>query len=270
MEKEENKNTKINQFSTRTDFSVVRTPARIAVYDDLKAPPKILEIRPDLTNNYIEKLSSSVYDEANKKGGKIPYTVIREICENFIHAHFSEIVVSILDNGNTIRFADQGPGFIDKTNAQLPGFTSATESMKQYIRGVGSGLPTVKDYLQYSQGYLKIDDNLNNGAVVTISLLENLKNSSAFSKKDKDKSNINYLNKMKQLSPNLNLREIEILKLFLSEGPLGVTEIHNNTNIPPSSIHQILIHLQQSGLIEQLPNKKRILTDLGFTICNSL
>ena len=166
---------------SRVDLSVVRTPARIAVYDDLKAPPKVLTINPDLTNNFIEKLSSSIYDESNKKGGKIPYTVIREIAENFIHASFCEVVVSILDNGNTIRFSDQGPGFSDIENAKLPGFTSATESMKQYIRGVGSGLPTVLDYLNFSDGNLKIENNLKNGSVVTISMLENLKSSSAFS-----------------------------------------------------------------------------------------
>ena len=36
--------------------------------------------------------------------------VIREIVENFVHAHFAEPIISILDGGDTIRFADQGPG----------------------------------------------------------------------------------------------------------------------------------------------------------------
>ena len=43
--------------------------------------------------------------------------VIREIVENFIHAHFVEPIISILDGGNTIRFADQGPGIEDKERA---------------------------------------------------------------------------------------------------------------------------------------------------------
>ena len=265
MEDKENKRSQ-----TREDLSVVRTAARIAVYDDLKAPPKIVDVNPDITNNFIEKLSSTIYDEANKNGGKIPYTVIREISENFIHAQFKEIVVSILDNGNTIRFTDQGPGFSDIENAQLPGFTSATESMKQYIRGVGSGLPTVKDYLDYSEGNIKIENNLSNGAVVTISMLENLKVSSAFSEFDKKQSDIKYNEKMTKLSPNLNVREQAVLKLFMTEGPLGVTQIHKLTNIPMASVHKILLNLEQSGLLEKFPNKKRILSDQGFAVTNLL
>lgn len=269
---EENKKYKTSSFdkrNSRHDLSVARTPARIAVYDNLKAPPHIIKINPDITNNYIEKLSSTVYDEANKKGGSIPYTVIREICENFIHAHFSEIVVSILDGGNTIRFTDQGPGFIDINNAQLPGFTSATEDMKQYIRGVGSGLPTVKDYLTYSDGNIKIENNLENGAVVTISVLENLKTSYAFSDKDKNDSNNKYIDKLNSLSPNLSEREIQILKLILTEGALGITELHKITSYPLSSIYKILKDLEDFSLIETLPNKKRTLSDFGFNVINN-
>ena len=42
--------------------------------------------------------------------------------------------------------------------------------MKRYIRGVGSGLPIVREYLDYSHGTISIEDNLGTGAVVTISL----------------------------------------------------------------------------------------------------
>ena len=254
----------------REDFSVVRTPARIAVYDDLKAPPRVIDVSPDITNNFIENLASTIYDEANKKGSKIPYTVIREISENFIHARFTEIVVSILDNGNTIRFTDQGPGFTDTENAQLPGFTSATEGMKQYIRGVGSGLPTVKDYLNYSDGNLKIENNLENGAVVTISMLENLSSSSAFSDFDKKQSDTKYVEKMTKLSPTLSAREREVLKLFLTEGDLGVTQVKDLLNIPLSSTHKILTSLEQSGLVQRVGNKRRILSDQGFAVASIL
>lgn len=104
-------------------------------------------------------------------GGTIPYTVIREVSENFIHARFKEVVVSILDKGNTIRFADHGPGIPSKEKAQMPGFSSAVEPMKNYIRGVGSGLPIVREYLESSHGTITIEDNLGTGAVVTVSLV---------------------------------------------------------------------------------------------------
>ena len=265
-----NEKTEINKAFQREDLSVVRTPARIAVYDDLKAPPRVIDISPDITNTFIEKLSSTIYDEANKKGGQIPYTVIREITENFIHASFKEIVVSILDNGSTIRFADQGPGFSNVEQAQLPGFTSATEAMKQYIRGVGSGLPTVKDYINYSEGDIKIENNLKDGAVVTISMLKNLKSSVAYSDFDKKQSEIKYVEKMNKLSPSLTLREQQILKLFMTEGPLGISQIHELSNIPLSSVHKILSNLEESGLIQTIGNKKRILSDQGFAVVNIL
>ena len=69
-----------------------------------------------------------------------------------IRDSFKEVVVSILDKGNTIRFADHGPGIPSKEKAQMPGFSSAVEPMKNYIRGVGSGLPIVREYLESSHG----------------------------------------------------------------------------------------------------------------------
>lgn len=152
------------------DFTYVDATARIALYDDLKSAPRITEIPPGETDAFIEALASAVYEQAHASGGAIPYTVIREVSENFIHAQFAEMVVTILDRGNTIRFADQGPGIPNKENAQLPGFSSAREPMKKYIRGVGSGLPIVKEYLEFSHGSITIEDNLGRGSVVTLSV----------------------------------------------------------------------------------------------------
>nr|WP_172135720.1 ATP-binding protein [Adlercreutzia sp. ZJ473] len=152
------------------DYAYVSATARIALYDDLRSAPRVTEIPPAETGAYIENLASKVYEQARAAGGAIPYTVIREVSENFIHARFKEIIVSILDRGSTIRFADQGPGINHKDKAQLPGFSSAVEPMKKYIRGVGSGLPIVKEYLEFSHGTISIEDNMGAGSVVTISM----------------------------------------------------------------------------------------------------
>lgn len=152
------------------DFTFAPGVARIAIYDDLLSAPHMIEIPPAETGAYIENIASTIYEQARRAGGVIPYTVIREVSENFIHARFKEIVVSILDRGNTIRFADQGPGILHKDKAQEPGFSSAIEPMKDYIRGVGSGLPIVKEYLESSHGTISIEDNMGTGSVVTISL----------------------------------------------------------------------------------------------------
>lgn len=153
------------------DYAFVETVGRIALYDDLRSAPRVVEINPAETAAYIEALASTIYEQSHGAGGTIPYTVIREVSENFIHAHFKEVVVSILDKGNTIRFADHGPGIPSKEKAQMPGFSSAVEPMKNYIRGVGSGLPIVREYLESSHGTITIEDNLGTGAVVTVSLV---------------------------------------------------------------------------------------------------
>ena len=79
------------------DYTYVQTVARIAQYDDLRSAPRITEIQPAPTADFIEHLASKIYEQAKMAGGTIPYTVIREVSENFIHARFAEIIVSILE-----------------------------------------------------------------------------------------------------------------------------------------------------------------------------
>ncbi len=234
------------------DYSFISSPARIAVYDNLQSSPRVIQIPGAPTHEYIEHIASITYQNAAALGGLIPYTVIREVSENFIHANFNEIVVSILDRGNTIRFSDQGPGIQQKDLVQLPGFTSATESMKQYIRGVGSGLPIVKDYLNISHGTISIEDNINQGSVVTISLITQ---PSALFTPDK--------------IPNLTENEITILKALLPQQTLGVTDINKVTNLPVASIYNAFSKLEEKELVKKI-NKKRCLTDKGHQIALSL
>ena len=119
---------------------------------------------------YLEETTNTVYQCMKEQGGRISLMVIREIVENFIHAHFAEPIISILDGGDTIRFADQGPGIDDKERAFDFGVTSANSKMKRYIRGTGAGFPMVQEYLENAGGAVSIEDNMGNGTVVTVSL----------------------------------------------------------------------------------------------------
>lgn len=161
--------TNINN-ETQFNFDFVKSVARIACYDDFKAAPRVTVIEPAPTDEFIMNLATATYEQSKMLGGKIPFTIIKEVSENFIHARFREMTISIYDEGNTIRFADQGPGINDKDKVKMPGYSSAVEPMKQYIRGVGSGLPIVRDYFEEKHGSVTIDDNVQSGAVVTISL----------------------------------------------------------------------------------------------------
>lgn len=149
----------------------VRYPARIAVFDDAAAAPRVVVVEPADIRTYLEEITATVTRLASEQGGKIPFTVIREVVENLIHAYFIEPTISILDGGNTIRFSDQGPGIQDKGLALKYGTTSATAEMKRYIRGVGSGLPYAQQWLQDKGGSLTVEDNIHNGTVVTVSLV---------------------------------------------------------------------------------------------------
>lgn len=147
----------------------VTHPARIAVYDDASAAPRVVMVEPKDVREYLEEITGTVNRLSHEQGGTIPFMVIREIVENFIHAYFQAPTITILDGGNTIRFSDQGPGIKEKRLALEYGTSSATEEMKHYIRGVGSGLPYAQQYMVDKGGSLEIEDNIQGGTVVTIS-----------------------------------------------------------------------------------------------------
>ena len=148
----------------------VTKPARIAVYDDTSAAPRVVVIEPTDVRGYLEEITAAVSRLSREQGGSIPFMVIREIVENFVHAYFEAPTITILDGGDTIRFSDQGPGIQEKSRALEYGTTSATEEMRHYIRGVGSGLPYAQQYMVDHGGSLEIEDNISGGTVVTISM----------------------------------------------------------------------------------------------------
>jgi len=88
--------------------------------------------------------------------------------ENLIHAFFLDAVITIMNDGNTIRISDQGPGIRDKERAFEPGFTTATGELRRFIKGVGSGLPVAREQLAFLGGAISVEDNLERGTVVTL------------------------------------------------------------------------------------------------------
>ena len=249
------------------DYSYVGSTARVALYDDMKSAPRITEVPPDSTNEFVERLTTTIYEQSRVVGGKVPYTLIREVSENYIHAQFKEIVVSILDGGNTIRFADQGPGIAEKERAQRPGFSSAIEPMKRYIRGVGSGFPIVKDYLDDRDGSIVIEDNLVSGAVVTISLVRKQEEEPPARASREKGEGVSPARQPVALPISLvplSDREKVFLSTLLREGELGVTELKDLTGTANSTTYNTLKKLEELGLVEKTTGKKRWLTELGY------
>ncbi len=153
------------------DIAAPLTSARIAVYDDMLLPPRVVLVEPSDVRTYLAEVTKTVYELAFQHCSEWSFQVIRELVENLIHASFMEPTVSILDQGRTIVFCDQGPGIPNKQAALKPSFSSATAGMKRYIRGVGSGLPIVEEWIHLHHGTLTIEDNLGRGTSVTVSLI---------------------------------------------------------------------------------------------------
>ena len=94
---------------------IVAYSARIAIYDDPSMTPRVVVVDPKDIHAFLEEITLTVFNLAKQQGGTIPFMIIREVVENFIHAYFIQPTISILDEGNTIRFSDQGPVLKKKT-----------------------------------------------------------------------------------------------------------------------------------------------------------
>jgi anti-sigma regulatory factor (Ser/Thr protein kinase) len=231
--------------------------ARIAVYDSLAAAPRVEDVTGVDLADAIERLASRTYHLAREQGGEVPYTLIREIVENLVHAGFSEVVVTILDNGNTVRFSDQGPGITDKDRVFLPGFSTASADMKRFIKGVGSGLPIVKECLTFAGGSIEIDDNLGRGTVVTIRVQ---RKPSPDTEPSADHRHV----------PRLTTRQKQVLAIVMELGSAGPSAVAKELAVGLSTAYRDLASLEESGLIVADETGKRQLTEFGVSYLDTI
>ena len=248
------------QESAAHTLGEVSYPARIAVYDDAAAAPRVVIVDPSDVRSYLEEITATVNKLVREQGGSIPFMVIREIVENFIHAYFISPTISILDGGNTIRFSDQGPGIREKDRALEYGTTSATEEMKHYIRGVGSGLPYVQQYMVDKGGSLVIEDNINSGTVVTISTR------SADDASIRAKNTVKEINKPQVKAPtiafDLSERGKVALDLLVEWPSVGPSDLVREQGSSAATWSRELKRLQDLGLVRKSGQKYQ-LTDVG-------
>jgi len=235
-----------------------RRVARIAVYDGLTAPPRVEDVHGLDERGLIEALSSRTYQLSHEAGGALPYTVIREVVENLIHAQFSEVVVSICDRGDTVRFSDQGPGVSDKERAFIPGFSTATEEMKRVIKGVGSGLPVAKECLGFTGGTITLEDNLGKGTVVTLHLEREAAAQTPVAAPRPEAT------PQPADLPRLSLRQKQVLSLVMELGAVGPSVVSRELSVGLSTAYRDLSTLETAGLIESDDTGKRVLTPLGI------
>ena len=249
-------------------------PVRIALYDNMRSIPRVIDSEFDSVADFINDTSQKTYNLSHEMGGKIPYTIIKEIIENLIHAEFKEVTITVMPEGNHIIVSDQGPGIGDKEKAVLPGYTSATSTMKQYIRGVGSGLPIVKETITFSGGFIDISDNIRRGTVISLKI------------GSPGQDNVSAPDTIMSASPGLNPEEIEkklsveaferlnseilserqkkILFLTLELEEAGPSTIAQELGFSLSTSYRELIFLEKNKLLSSDNSGKRKLSKKGL------
>jgi anti-sigma regulatory factor (Ser/Thr protein kinase) len=241
-------------------FSPHTDPPRIAVYDEPRTPPVVVLVTdvPPTDDNVpalIEALAGRTHELSQQLGGRMPITVLRELVENLVHASFAGVVITILDQGNTVRVSDRGPGISDKEAALLPGFTSADAYAKRFIRGVGSGFSVVKQTLAGLDGVLHIEDNLGRGTVVTarVSPLSETPLASAAVP-----------------AYNLSQRQLKTLLLTVELAPVGPTRIAQELGVSTSTAYRDLVSLEDVGFVISQATGHRSVTEEGLAYLNAV
>jgi hypothetical protein len=246
--------------SASTDPAQQREPARIAVYSERHAPPQVFTVpvpppEQDGFSILIDELTSRTHALARGQGGRLPADLIHELVANLIHASFTEVVITILDGGNTLRVSDRGPGIPDKQAAVRAGFTSADSTAKRHIRGVGSGLAIVQAALRDIDGVLEIEDNLGKGTVVTVRVTPQPES---------------VLAPTGLPSYNLAERQLKALLLTVELAPVGPTRIARELGVSTSTAYRDLIALEEVGLVVSQATGHRSVTEAGLAHLNTL
>lgn len=233
--------------------------ARIAVLDAVDIAPRIVVVEPQPIRSYVDELTQTTYGLAKEQGGSIPFMVIREVVENLIHAYFSDPVVTIFPGGNTIRFADRGPGIPAKAQALEFGTTTATEAMKRYIRGVGFGLPYVQNFMDEHGGTLEINDNLSGGTVVTLSFEHPEQPIARKAAKAPQAT-------LAESLPDLSQTERDIMAYLSNHEDVGPKELVGALGSSAPTWSRRLATLEGKGIVEKVGQKRR-LTAFGKRVC---
>jgi Histidine kinase-, DNA gyrase B-, and HSP90-like ATPase len=228
---------------------------RIAIYDTLTAPPRVVSVEEEDVPALIASMAEKTYHYCRQQGGQVPYSVINELVENLLHACFRDVVITILDDGHTIRISDHGPGVDDKERAFLPGFTTATAEQRLIIRGVGSGLPLARDSLQLLRGVLTVEDNLGGGAVFTIKM-----------------PGSEPPPPQPAIAPSVKLtnRQTKVLVLLMELGDTGPTAMAKELGISTATAFREFVELENEGLIHSRGGGKRALSEAGLSLLESL
>ena len=265
---------------------------RVAVYESLVTAPRTFDISSNDFATLVDQIAAQVYTLSHEKGGTLPYVALRELIENLIHADFKNAVITIMPDGNTVRISDQGPGISDKEKIFVPGFTTATNDMRKHIKGVGSGLPIVNESLRMLGGEVTVEDNLKDGAVITLYMrkptakedekvrinekqdLSNSQSNEFEIKKSNSPENSNESTfserpftaqkTASEIDKMLSNRQKSVFLLIAEMGEIGPSTVNKELDMSLSTAHRDLVTLEELELITCIEGGKRKVTDKGL------
>jgi hypothetical protein len=266
------------------------TTARIAVYEDASFAPRIIEVPFTGAQETIGALAATTHTQVTSQGGAYPYRIIMEACENLLHAQFAGVVISILDGGATVVFSDQGPGITHPAYAQNTGFTSATPEMRSIIRGVGAGFTIIREYMDSVAGSMRLDSNIAGGTVLTLTTAPtSTDRRPAGYHADEASAAVPGAHPRSGSSPgvepdpvlgavpsgrnprppkptfSLNARQKDVLGTLLKYEFVGPQLVSESLGIGLATAYRDLETLESHGLVRRDEQKKRTLTDEGFS-----
>lgn len=231
----------------------VKRPVRLAYYPSNSTVPKIEDVFSPSITELMDLVATKAFCYLQEEASLIPFTALKEVVENLIHASFKDAVVSIMDFGQVVRVADQGPGILEKERALLPGFTTACAEMRKYIRGVGCGLPLAMELVSALGGKLLLENNLARGTVVTLYV-------------PAQKNQKEMVVPLKEEGPRLSWRQQKILFLLAEVAGAGPTDIANELKLSLSTVYRELRTLETLGIVKHTEEGRRYLTDFGLKL----
>ena len=242
---------------------------RIAVYPQV-GHPEVTEVAAANPRSATSKFTRLVMDQVRRAGGRVPEESVRELVENLVHASYRGVVISILEEGNTVRVSDRGPGVAHKERAMEFGFSGATPDALREIRGVGAGLGIARAAAEQAGGTVRLEDNLGGGTVATVTVPGSAEAASGgeAAVPGAPAPQRRYPDGVPRM--NISERQQKVLITVLECGEVGPSTVADRLEISVSTAYRDLSVLEGHGLVVAEESGKRCISPLGRDLVEAI
>jgi anti-sigma regulatory factor (Ser/Thr protein kinase)/DNA-binding transcriptional ArsR family regulator len=240
---------------------------KVAVYPK-SGEPEVSEVSAASVRAASGKFSKLVMEKVKASGGRVAEEALRELIENLIHADFSGVVISVLEEGDVVRVSDKGPGIVHKARAFEFGFSGAAQEAAREIRGVGAGLGIARAAAEKVGGTVSIEDNIGGGTVATVSMSNAARTPAASEPAYQSAPQRKYPDAVPKL--NISERQQKVLITVLEYGEVGPSTVAESLEISVSTAYRDLSVLEEHGLLIAAESGKRVVTPLGHDLVEGI